>query len=126
MKNILRAAFFLVIAAPVFAPAAENAHFKKEIVATIKPGKVYEECVELKSGTTIAYRFKASRPVPFNIHFHSGTGKDEKVEYPVKLDQADMADDVLKVTTDQHYCWMWSNKRVTTESVTINGTLESR
>lgn len=126
MKKFLRVAFLLVIAAPVFATAAENAKLKKEISATIKPGKVHEECVELKSGTTVAYRFKASKPVPFNIHFHSGTGKDEKVEYAVKLDQADTADDVLNVAADQHYCWMWSNKRVTTESVTISGTLESR
>jgi hypothetical protein len=126
MKKFLRVAFLLVIAAPVFATAAENAKLKKEISATIKPGKVHEECVELKSGTTVAYRFKASRPVPFNIHFHSGTGKDEKVEYAVKLDQANAANDVLTVTSDQHYCWMWSNKQVTAESVTIRGTLESR
>jgi hypothetical protein len=126
MKKFSRVAFLLVIAAPVLATAAENAKLKKEISATIKPGKVHEECVELKAGTTIAYRFKASRPVPFNIHFHSGTAKDEKAEYAVKLDWADTADDVLSVATDQHYCWMWSNKQVTTESVTISGTLEIR
>ncbi len=126
MKKCFLVAFIMVISVPVFAAAAENAKLKREITATIKPGKVHEECVELKAGTTIAYRFKASKPVPFNIHFHSGTAKDEKVEYAVKLNQADMADDLLDVASDQHYCWMWSNKRVTTESVTISGSLESR
>ncbi len=126
MKSILYVALLLLATVPTVASAAEGDKLKKELSVTIKPGKVHEECVELKSGTTVAYRFKASKPVPFNIHFHSGTGKDEKVEYPVKLDQVDAAEDVLKVTADQHYCWMWSNKRVTTESVTITGMLESQ
>jgi hypothetical protein len=126
MKSILYVALLLLATVPMVASAAQGDKLKKEISVTIKPGKVHEECVELKSGMTVAYRFKASKPVPFNIHFHSGTGKDEKVEYPVKLDQVDVAEDVLKVTADQHYCWMWSNKRVTTESVTINGMLESQ
>jgi hypothetical protein len=130
MKKVSLAAMLIIVSANVVAAAADagkaSAPLKKEISVTIKPGKVHEECIELKSGTTVAYRFKTSKPVPFNIHFHSGTGKDEKVEYPVKLDQADAADDVLKITADQHYCWMWSNKKVTTESVTVTGMLESR
>lgn len=128
MKNIFGVAFLIFFATPTIASAAGEskspASFKKEISVTIKPGKVYEECIELKSGTSVAYRFKASKPVPFNIHFHSGTGKDEKVEYPVKIEQTDAAEDVLNVTNDEHYCWMWSNKKVTTESVTVNGTIE--
>jgi hypothetical protein len=128
MKNIFGVAFLIVFAAPTIALAAEETKsptsFKKEISVTIKPDKVHEECIELKSGTSVAYRFEASKPVPFNIHFHSGAGKDEKVEYPVKIDQTDAAEDVLKVANDQHYCWMWSNKKVTTESVTVNGTIE--
>lgn len=130
MKTVLRVAILLAIAAPNIVLAAEETKsptsFKKEISVTIMPGKVHEECVELKAGSTVAYRFKASKAVPFNIHFHSGTGKDAKVEYPVKLDQADVADDILKVAADQHYCWMWSNKKVTADAVTITGMLESR
>lgn len=130
MKKIYLSAMLAIVSANGIAAADEvskaSAPLKKEIAVTIKPGKVHEECVALKSGTTVAYRFKASKPVPFNIHFHSGTGKDEKVEYPVKLNETDVADDVLKVAADQQYCWMWSNKKVTTESVTITGMLESR
>jgi hypothetical protein len=126
MKSILHVALLLFAVTPMITSAAEGEKLKKEISVTIKPGKVHEECVELKSGMTVAYRFKASKPVPFNIHFHAGAGKDEKVEYPVKMDQTEAAEDVLRVTADQHYCWMWSNKRVTTESVTISGVLESR
>lgn len=130
MKNIFGAVLVIAIAAPGILSAAEEtkspASFKKDISVTIKPGKVHEECIELKSGTTVAYRFKASKPVPFNIHFHSGIGKDEKVEYPVKLDQVDAAENVLKVAADQDYCWMWSNKKVTSESVTVSGTIESQ
>jgi hypothetical protein len=130
MKNIFGAAFSVLVAVPSMVLAAEETKsptsFKKEISVTIKPGKVYEECIELKSGTNVAYRFKASKPVPFNIHFHSGAGKDEKVEYPVKIAQTDAAEDVLKVANDQHYCWMWSNKTVTSASVTVSGTIESQ
>jgi hypothetical protein len=130
MKSIFGAALLIAIAAPGIVSAAEETKsptsFKKEVSINIKPGKVHEECIELKSGTSVAYRFKASKPVPFNIHFHSGTGKDEKVEYPVKIEQTDATEDVLKVTTDQHYCWMWSNKKVTSESVSVNGTIESQ
>ena len=126
MKSILYAASLVLAAVSMITSAAEGEKLKKEISVTIKPGKVHEECVELKSGMSVAYRFKASKPVPFNIHFHAGTGKDEKVEYAVKMDKADAAEDVLRVTADQHYCWMWSNKRVTTESVTISGVLESQ
>ena len=119
MKYKLLAALW-VFAAP-FALASEGAKLPMDFEVTIKAGKIHEQCVELKQGAEVTYRFKASQPVPFNIHYHVGNGKDEKVEYPVKIDKIDAKDEVFRAPLDQHYCWMWSNK--TDGVVSVNGHL---
>ena len=44
-------------------------------------GKAFDErCVNLDAGQSIRYRFKASAPVDFNIHYHRG----EEVVFPVR------------------------------------------
>ena len=127
MKSVLTTALLVAFVTPL-ALAAEGNKLPKEFSVTIKPGKIHEECIELKKDTEIAYRFKASQPVPFNIHYHvakdKSDSKEEKVEFPVKIDKIDTKDDVLRVAVDQHYCWMWSNK--TTESVSITGSLAKK
>lgn len=127
MKSVLASALLVAFVTPL-ALAAESNMLPKEFSVTIKPGKIHEECVELKKGMEIVYRFKASQPVPFNIHYHvakdKNDSKEEKVEFPVKIDKIDVKDDVLHVAIEQHYCWMWSNK--TTESVSIIGSLAKK
>jgi len=106
------------------ANAAEETKLPKEFSVTIKPGKNHEECIEVKKDAEIAYRFNASQPVRFNIHYHAGKGSNEKVEYSVNLDKIDTKEDVLRAPIDQHYCWMWSNKTV--DSVTVSGLLSMK
>ena len=98
--------------------ATDAVKLPQEFSATIKPGKIHEECIEFKKGQVVAYKFNASQPMPFNIHYHVGKGKDEKVEYPVKLDKSDARSSTLTIPVDQHYCWMWSNKNAEPVSVT--------
>jgi len=45
----------------------------------------------------------------FNIHYHEG----KKVDFPAKVDGALAAEGKLSASVDQHYCWMWANKRLT-------------
>ena len=106
------------------ANAAQETKLSKEFSVAIKPGKIHEECIEIKKDVEIAYRFKASQAVPFNIHYHVGQGSAEKVEYAVKLDGIDIKEDVFHAPIDQHYCWMWSNKTV--ESLTVSGFLSAK
>ena len=118
MKQILlSAALSAVLALPSW--ASETMKLPREFSTTIKAGKIHEECIELKKGQVVAYKFNASQPVPFNIHYHVGAGKDEKVEYPVKLDKSDANASTLTIPADQHYCWMWSNKNA--EAITVTG-----
>ncbi len=124
MKVFFAVAFLLVSAAPVVSSAADHAKLPKEFWVEIKPGKAHEECVDLKKDAEITYRFKASQPVPFNIHFHTGKGKEAKVEYGVKLDAIDAKEDVFRPSIDEHYCWMWTNK--TTQSVTLSGEITTK
>ena len=124
MKAFLTVALLMVSAAPLVSSAAEHAKLPKGFSVEIKPGKAHEECVELKKDADIAYRFKASQPVPFNIHYHTGKGKEAKVEYGVKLDAIDAKEDVFRTSIDQHYCWMWTNK--TTQSVTLSGEITAK
>ena len=124
MKKFLLITLLMVFVAPMVASAAENTKLPRDFSLEIKPGKIHEECIELKKDAEISYRFKASQPMPFNIHFHTGKGKDEKVEYPVKIDKADAKDDVLRVAFDEHYCWMWSNK--TGQAVSLQGQIGAK
>ena len=120
MKQLL---LFVTLSTLLAMPAwaAEKVKLPHDFSATIKPGKIHEECAEFKKGQVVAYKFNASQPVPFNIHYHVGKGKDEKVEYPMKLEKSEVSSSTLTIPVDQHYCWMWSNK--TTEPLSVTGTI---
>lgn len=99
--------------------AGEDTKLPRTFALDIAAGKIHEECIALKKGSVVPYRFQASQPLPFNIHYHVGKGKDEKIEYPVKIDGVDKKEGRLTVPLDQHYCWMWSNK--TAAPVRVSG-----
>ena len=84
---------------------------------SISPRGFAEECFRLTGGATIGYRFEASAPVDFNIHFHRG--KD--VEYPVKRVDVRVADEPFTAPSTEEYCLMWSNR--TGANVTVGGRL---
>ena len=74
--------------------------------APIAAGQFVEVCGKLAAGDRVRWRFTASAPLDFNIHYH--VGKD--VVYPVKQLQVSSAQAELPVSAPQDYCWMWTNK----------------
>ncbi|WP_310386155.1 hypothetical protein [Roseateles sp.] len=72
----------------------------------LEAGKFLEVCGKLDKAKPVTWQFSAERALNFNIHFHEG----EKVTYPAKVDGATSAAGLLKVASEQDYCWMWSNK----------------
>ena len=107
-----------------WAGARDGQPLPRDFAVTLKPGKAHEECVSLIEGAEVAYRFKASQPVPFNIHFHLGAGPKDPVSYPVKADATTEREEIFRAPVDQHYCWMWSNK--SSGDVSLSGSLAIR
>ncbi|MGQ3051291.1 MAG: hypothetical protein ACT6S0_05870 [Roseateles sp.] len=83
--------------------------------ADVAPAKFVEVCGELKPGQRIAWSFKGSAPMNFNIHYHLG----KETVYPVKLSAARDGAQTLQVQVEQVYCWMWSNKTASGASLDL-------
>ena len=82
----------------------EQGRFERRV--SVAPGKFAEACGKLARADSVAWRFEASGPLNFNIHYHEG--KD--VRYPERRDALAGASGRLQVVLDQDYCWMWTNK----------------
>lgn len=85
---------------------AWNGEGRFERRLTVAPGKFAEICGKLTRAQSVAWRFDASGPLNFNIHYHEG--KD--VRYPERRDALAGAGGRLEVALDHDYCWMWTNK----------------
>lgn len=72
----------------------------------VAPGKFAEWCTKLSKGESVKWEFESDAPLNFNVHFH----EDKETRFPAKQDAATKAEGSLEVVSDQHYCWMWSNK----------------
>ena len=82
-------------------------------------GKAFDErCVNLDAGQSIRYRFKASAPVDFNIHYHRG----EEVVFPVRKAGVRETSGTFKARGAEGYCLMWEHKG--SGSAAVEGTLE--
>lgn len=82
-------------------------------------GKAFDErCLHLDAGQSIQYRFKASAPVDFNIHYHRG--KD--VVFPVRKAGVREASGTFKAKGADGYCLMWEHKG--SGSAAVEGTLD--
>ncbi len=81
-----------------------NSSFKTQ--ANIQPGKFSEVCGKLKKGNLIRWQFDSSAPLEFNIHYHEGNN----VIFPYKMSATKSGVEVLLISLDQDYCWMWTNK----------------
>jgi len=79
---------------------------KFERSQSVSPGKFVEICENLAKGSAVAWEFKASTPLNFNIHFHQG--KD--VAFPEKQDGVSERQGTLVAPSKEDYCWMWTNK----------------
>jgi hypothetical protein len=114
MNIIARRLHLLALALLAAVPAARaeivdlawDGHGRFEHVATLAPGRFIELCGPLAKEQSIAWSFKAERPLDFNIHYHAG----DKVVYPARRKSVAALDGRLDVKLDQDYCWMWSNK----------------
>ncbi|MCV2367865.1 hypothetical protein [Roseateles oligotrophus] len=69
-------------------------------------GKFVEICGKLDKAKPVIWQFTAGQALNFNIHFHEG----EKVTYPARVEGATAASGLLKIVSEQDYCWMWTNK----------------
>ncbi len=81
-----------------------NSSFKTQ--ANIQPGKFSEVCGKLKKGNLIRWQFDSTSPLEFNIHYHEGNN----VIFPYKMSATKSGVEVLLISLDQDYCWMWTNK----------------
>lgn len=74
-----------------------------------------ERCFDLGAGDTLHYSFRASDPVNFDLHFHSG----DTTRYPVKKDGASDGRGAYAVREPQKYCLSWANPGRSTVDVTL-------
>lgn len=95
------------------------AGLKKETI-TVKSSGSDEECLELKKGQILTYKFTSSRPVDFNIHYHA----EDQVHYPVS--KSEVTDQEGTMDPEQHsyyteeqtfYCLMWENPGMNTARI---------
>jgi len=100
---------------------SEESVIHKSIV--IKPGRSYEECIELLPSHVMEYSFKASQPVSFNIHYHAG----DRVHEPVsekEISEWSGALDVKKLSyyseEQESFCLMWENPDIEKVRVTFD------
>ena len=104
----------LAVAVAAMAPSARaelvnivwDASGRFETETKVAPGKFAEVCGPLAKDQTVAWSFKADRPMNFNVHYHVG----KQVVYPAKQDAAAEAKGELDATLAQDYCWMWTNQ----------------
>jgi len=69
-------------------------------------GKAFDErCLTLAAGESIRYRFRASAPVDFNIHFHRGN----EMTFPVKRPAIREIDSTFTAKRADGYCLMWEH-----------------
>jgi hypothetical protein len=78
----------------------------------LNPAEAHEECVVLKKGQSLVYKFSSSRPVDFNIHHHS----EGQVQYPVSEKGITEYDGIFdpargdfNLEKEEYFCLMWEN-----------------
>jgi len=80
---------------------------------TLAPAASHEECVTLKKGQVMVYKFSSTKPVDFNIHYHF---KDD-IQYPVLKHEVTEYDGTfdpekshIDVSEEEIFCMMWENQ----------------
>lgn len=90
---------FVGCAAPPIVPGEP-----KEVRAhPLPPYQIHEECLSMKEGDELRWRFSASAPLSFDIHYHEG----KAVIMPVTLDRVTAESGTFVALVDQDYCLMW-------------------
>lgn len=118
LKRLLAAIFLAMTALPTRAEIVAIAFGDDQRFShrfEVAPGKFAEACGPLLREAAVQWRFSASRPLDFNIHYHEG----KAVTYPVKRAASAGASGTLRVAVDKPYCWMWKNTTTQPASVTV-------
>lgn len=92
-----------------------NAEGKFERSQSIAPGKFLEICESLAKDSAVAWQFKASAALNFNVHFHQG----KEVAFPEKQDGVSELQGTLFAKSKEDYCWMWTNKSDAASSIRV-------
>lgn len=95
------AALALLLAAPAGASTGFGDFTKR-----IEPGGFDEQCFELARDQSASWRFDASAPVDFNLHWHRGSD----VFYPVRRRAVRKDAGSYVAAHADGYCLMWVNK----------------
>jgi len=65
--------------------------------------QIHEECLALKPGERVEFRFESTEPVDFNIHYHEGNA----VVMPLVREKSREDAGMYSVRIAQDYCLMW-------------------
>jgi hypothetical protein len=119
---------FSCIAWLAFVPACNLAHAQLVQVTwdasgqfahktSLAPGGFIEVCEKLPQGSKVTWSFRSSAPLNFNVHYHAG----KEVSFPSEQDASSGAEGRLDASSEQDYCWMWTNKlkKATTLELTL-------
>lgn len=133
MNKLIKSVFFFCFITLIISGCAANQTVGKEGVVdikkdniTVRPSGSYEECIAVRPGQKMIYRFHSSRPTDFNIHYH---GKGE-VHYPVSQSEVTEGSGVMNPTEQdfytedqEYYCLMWENPDMRPVSISYECTV---
>jgi hypothetical protein len=102
MIALFRVALPLLAAGCASAPDRLNAP-KVATGVELAAFAIHEQCFALSPGARVAYRFTATQPVAFNVHFREGIATIVPVDVKATLEESD------DFTADQerNYCLAW-------------------
>jgi hypothetical protein len=101
-------------------------------VRSVKPGEFTEKCLTLRPKQVFNYKFEATNPVYFNIHYHGKEGK----EYFVKKKEISSYEDSLtefqykkaykNMSKKASLCMLWRNNTDEPVDITIDCTVTAK
>ena len=81
----------------------EGQQQQEEVI--IAPSAFYEACEKLSAGQQAEYSFTVSKPVDFNVHYHTAEG----IRYPVQEQNIASKSGRLTAEVKATHCCMWTN-----------------
>jgi hypothetical protein len=83
------------------APADPDTRSASDVALT--PYALHEECLSLRPGDRLDYRFRSSAPIAFNIHYHEA----HAVVMPVQRDGVTADSGIYQPVLAHEFCLMW-------------------
>jgi hypothetical protein len=85
------------------ATAPANPDSRTASNVALAPYALHEECVSLRPGDRLDYRFRSSVPIAFNIHYHDA----HAVVMPVQRDAVTADSGIYQPVLAHDFCLMW-------------------